>query len=150
MKYGKFKEYVVDDILIENNKKMIFSPVTIEEINNAEKEMNRKFPESLKEFYLEIGWGYFEDEDKIFRNLLMSPRDIADFYCEKGNYVYSEDREFLGDNEFVFFEVDTNCHMTINLEDGVEEGIYFVDKVAESIYDFVNKMSENPNYYDDI
>ncbi len=51
---------------------------------------------------------------------------------------------------FVFFEVDTNCHMTINLEDGVEEGIYFVDKVAESIYDFVNKMSENPNYYDDI
>ena len=149
--YSIFKDYVVENEKIKNNKKMIFYPVSIDEINNAEKQMNRQFPKSIKQFYLEIGWGFFEDESKSFINLLMSPSDIADFYCANGNYVYAEEREFLEENEFVFFEVDAECHITLNLEDDVEEGIYFgTDKIADSLFDFVSKMSEDSNYYDDI
>lgn len=81
----------------------------------------------------------------------MSPSDITDFYCAKGNYVYAEEREFLKDNEFVFFEVDANCHITLNIENNAEDGVYFgMNKIADSLYGFVKKMSENSNYYDDI
>ena len=149
--YNIFKDYVVDNEKIKNNKKVIFYPVTIDEINSAENQMNKQFPDSIKQFYLEVGWGFFEDESKSFINLLMSPSDIADFYCAKGNYVYAEEREFLEENEFVFFEVDANCHITLNLVNSSEDGIYFgTDKIAENLIDFVKKMSENSNYYDDI
>lgn len=149
--YQIFKEYIVENSLIKNNKKMIFYPVTIEEINNSETRMKKRFPQSIKTFYLEIGWGYFEDESKSFINLFMSPDDIADFYCAEGNYVYAEEREFLKENEFVFFEVDANCHITLNFKNDVEEGIYFgTDKIADSFFEFINKMRENSNYYDDI
>lgn len=42
--YSYLKEYVVENEKIKNGKKMIFYPVIIDEINNAEKEMNRKIP----------------------------------------------------------------------------------------------------------
>ena len=149
--YNIFKEYVVDNENIKNDEKMIFYPVPIEAIDSAEKQMKRQFPESIKQFYLNVGWGFFEDESKSFINLLMSPSDIADFYCAKGNYVYAEEREFLEEYEFVFFEVDANCHITLNLVDNVEEGIYFgTDKIAESLLEFLTRMSEDSNYYDDI
>lgn len=44
---------------VENGKKMIFYPVTIDEINAAEKQMNKKFPASIRQFYQEIGWVFF-------------------------------------------------------------------------------------------
>lgn len=149
--YSIFKEYVVMNEEVENGKKMIFYPVTIDEINAAEKQMNKKFPVSIRQFYQEIGWGFFEDEEKSFINLLMSPSDVADFYCAKGNYVYAEEREFLEENEFVFFEVDSNCHITLNMENDTETGIYFgEDKIAESLPEFLQKMSMDSNYYDNI
>lgn len=81
----------------------------------------------------------------------MSPSDVADFYCAKGNYVYAEEREFLEENEFVFFEVDSNCHITLNMENDTETGIYFgEDKIAESLSEFLQKMGIDSNYYDNI
>lgn len=129
---------------------MIFYKVSSEDIMAAEQRMNRKFSQSLRDFYKEIGWGYFEDDDKIFINMLMSPSEAADFYCEEGNYEYSEEREFVKEDEFVFFEVDSNCHVKLKVINGVDHGVYFGRKIADSFLDFMKKMSKNSNYYNEI
>mgnify|MGYP003372047679 CR=1 FL=1 len=146
--YNYLKDYIVENDGIKNGKKMVFYLVGSDEINKAEIRMKKIFPDSLREFYRQIGWGFFGDESKNFINMLMSPSDIADFYCSEGNYEYAEEREFLSENRFVFFEVDANCHITMKLQNGIESGIFFgADKIAESLSEFIKKMSIDTNYY---
>lgn len=40
------------------------------------------------------------------------------FRLGSGVYVYSEEREYLGNEDLVFFEVDTNMHIYLNMQDG--------------------------------
>ena len=143
------KEYVVSDEHEKNNKKHIFYRLSPDTIEKAEEALGRQFPEQLKKFYIEIGYGYFYDKEMTDINLFMSPRQIVDYYQGTGNYVYSEDREFKNADELVFFELDSNIHMTIKTEGENTGKIFFGHKTiaAEDLESFVKLLDENSGYY---
>ena len=64
-----------------------FYCVNQDEIFNAESRMKCSFPEELKLFYEEIGFGFISRDINFF-NRIMSPSDIADFMCDDELYDY--------------------------------------------------------------
>lgn len=123
-----------------------FYPIDISEISNAEEQMGFEFPESLKAFYKEIGYGFF-GSNKNFINRLMSPEDIADYVCGADIYEYV-DKSFYGENELVFFHISDEDFLTIVYK-GENKGniLYFGDKVADNFQEFIKKIINIPDYY---
>ena len=141
-------QYIEEEEFVDSEKKHTFYRVNKKEINDAEEKIKMKFPKELQDFYEEIGYGYFYDKDECFIDVLMKPMDIADYRCGKGMYVCSEDREFLGDDALVFFEVDSNCNIHIKIS-GFDKGKIFLGKteIASNFYEFIKRISENSNYF---
>ena len=142
------KEYVVSDEHEKNNKKHIFYKLNSDRVENAEEELEIQFPEELKRFYAEIGYGYFFDKEMTDINLFMSPQQIVDYHTGTGNYVYSEDREFIKEDELVFFELDCNSHMTIKFT-GENLGKIFwgLKEIAPDLETFVKKLDAESGFY---
>lgn len=149
MKNFRFlKEYIVDKPQSTNEKRHIFYSVEQNEVINAENRMGNNFPNELKEFYSEIGYGFLCKDDKVHTNRIMHPSDIADFYCEDEVYSYV-DRDLYESNELIFFDLGgEGDFLTLKL-DGEDNGAvyYFGRKVAESLKDFLIKMDQETNYY---
>lgn len=130
------------------DEKHLFYKVSEKDIEIAEKRIKNKFPNELRTFYIEIGYGYFYDADECYTNVLMKPQDIADFVCGEENYFYSEEREFLSKEDLVFYEIESNIHVYIKL-DGKDKGKVFLGKkeIAVSFKDFIFKLDSKSNYY---
>ena len=142
------KAFVVNNEREKNNKRHIFYKLSEDTVEKAEKELCMKFPEQLKRFYAEIGYGYFCDKEKTDINLLMSPQHIVDYYKGNGNYAYAEDREFVRADEFVFFELDCSSHMKIKLEGENAGKVFFGRKeIAKNLEEFIAKLDEYSGYY---
>lgn len=148
MEYSYLKKYIVQTEFEDNGEKHVFYPVSEQEILESEQRMEKKIPDALKQFYECVGYGYFEDKDECFINLLMNPKRIADFYCSEGDYYYAEERQFLGSDDFVFFEFDSNCHIIIKTGEMDSGKIYFGKRlIADSLSEFVERLSRESNYF---
>ena len=142
------KEYVVNDEHEKNNKKHIFYKLNSDCVERAEKELDIQFPEELKKFYAEIGYGYFCDKDKTDINLLMSPQQIVDYCKGTGNYVYSEDRELMKADELVFFELDCNSHLKTKVTGENNGKVFFGRKeIAPNLESFIKKLDAESGFY---
>lgn len=78
----------------------------------------------------------------------MKPQDIADFVCGEGNYFYSEEREFLGNEDLVFFEIESNIHIHIK-QDEMHKGKIYLGRreIAKDFVEFIHKLDIESNYY---
>ena len=74
------KEYVLPSERVQAppDFKHKFYPLSMSEVEEAEKRLNRKFPKELREFYLQIGYGRMCINQRTFMNLIMDPHSIAD------------------------------------------------------------------------
>lgn len=128
------------------NPNIKFYPVDVSEIDKAEKRMGFEFPESLKTFYKEIGYGFFGN-NKNFINRLMSPEDIADYVCNESVYKYV-DKSFYSENQLVFIHISDEDFLTI-IHKGENKGniLYFGDKIADAFEEFIKKIIITPDYY---
>ena len=148
MKYEFLKKYIAIDEKENNEWPCIFYQVTDEMITNAETRMNRTFPKELVELYKTIGYGYFEDPEGFCINLLMSPKEIADFCIGEGDYFYAEEREFLNVEDMVFFEIESNNHIIIKTAgEFIGKIFYGSKKIADDMEEFINKIYSNTEYY---
>lgn len=142
--YEYLKEYV-EEAFTQNDKKHLFYKVSKEDMEQAEETLSMKFPSELRSFYQEIGYGWFYDQDECYTDVLMKPQDIVDFRLGSGVYVYSEEREYLENEDLVFFEVDTNIHIYTKMQSGK---VYLGKReIAASIESFIKQISEHSNYF---
>lgn len=139
--------------LIQNPKNM-FYPVKEEWINEVEKNINIKFPDSLKEVWRTIGNGFLRSAENYTNsniNRIMDPYAVEDFRLEKGLYEEFPDYELIRDDEkyqLIFFEIDWYTHIGIGICENNKNKIYYYSTViAESIEEFLFKMSKNDSYY---
>lgn len=128
------------------DKNLKFNNVTEEDILTAELKMGFPFPNSLRVFYREIGYGFFK-ASPAFINRIMEPADIADFMCEADEYAHV-DRDVYPEDELVFMHISGDDFLTIEYS-GRKEGAvkYFGDIIAPSFADFISRMAENPGYF---
>lgn len=138
------KEYVINSYKEKSQRHIIYK-VDIYDVINAENRMNKNFPNELREFYKNVGYGFICKDDKFHTNRIMGPSDIADYYCE--DEVYSDvDRELYEEDDFIFFDLGQyGDFITISIKDGSIK--YFGKKIAKSLEEFLEKMDNETNYY---
>ena len=88
-----------------------FGKITQKEIAEAENKIGFQFPESLKEFWLEIGYGFLRSnikgESVDSGNLIMSPGMVADTILrdeEESAILLHVLEDFLEDGDIPFFD----------------------------------------------
>ena len=104
------------------NEKNDLLPLTKEDVDNAEKDMNIKIPKELKEFYINYGYGNINDMNFSCFNRLLAPSQCADVRLGRDYYKYDPELEsYKSDeliyNRMIFFEVNEGSYLTISLDE---------------------------------
>lgn len=137
------------DFLKDDNQNKFYS-VNIEEINELEKELNLNIPKELKDFLLEIGYGFINGSECNV-NRIMDTESIRDFRLRKGDFEFYPDIEIYDEYEegkLIFFEGSESTLISIELTDNDSSNIFYYDvKIANSLEEFLIKIQEDDNYY---
>lgn len=152
--FSFLKKYTVPEgTIVHCDKcKYCFYPVEEKAILDAEQKLSVKFPTSLRDFYLDVGYGYIGQDEPDFMNQIMHPLEIAklklglDFY---GN-MFSDDLEYYTSNDvFPFFDVGGEFNYLVIKMTGQDEGsiLYCSKKIATSFSDFIRKMCEKTDFF---
>ncbi|MBC2370922.1 SMI1/KNR4 family protein [Listeria booriae] len=135
---------------VTNNPENSFYPLNLQDIEQVEKELGLTFPNELRQFYLEIGYGFFKGSEYQI-NRLMDPESVRDFRLRIDDYEFYPDIEIFDEVEadkLVFFEDDESTTILIGLGEGETSPIYLFDMlIANSLKEFLEKIMEGDLYY---
>lgn len=135
---------------IKLNQENSFYLVTSNEIKEVEQTLGLKIPHELKEFYLEIGYGFIKGSEFNI-NRIMDPYSVRDFRLRENDYEFFPDIEIYEEFEsekVIFFEGSESALMSIELNESNENPIYYYDiQIAASLKEFLRKIEENDKYY---
>ncbi|MBA3927775.1 SMI1/KNR4 family protein [Listeria rustica] len=118
-------------------------------IEEAQADLTFDFPKELLEFYNEVGCGFIKGS-KGNINRLMDPISVRDFRMKEYDYEFYPDLDLYDDleDELIFFEVDETVLMSIKVTDEDTSPIFYNEtKIANSLYEFLQLMSNDDNYY---
>ena len=129
-----------------------FLPVDTVRVHQAEEKLGFPLPQELKDFYMEVGYGYMHQAQDSNHNTVMYPLDVADAYLRKGEY----DNNFLASTglyeepyKLLFYDALEGCFAWMDLrESKPTSSIYYIgenDKIADSLLDFMLAYDRNPN-----
>ena len=125
---------------------LVVYSVKEEDILNAEERMGFQFPDPLRKFYQEVGYGFIKATPN-FHNRIMPPSDVADFVCGSEEYQYV-DKSIYDENELVFMQIAYEDFLTIDYKNHKEGQIkYFGDVIADTLVNFLNKILKKPDFY---
>lgn len=136
--------------IIEWSRDNKFYPVTEKAVSEAEEALGMSFPKELKDFYQQIGCGFFNGS-KYNANRLMGPYSVRDFRLRQNDFEFYPDIDVYDDfedNKLIFFETNESALLSIELGDKEKSKIYYYDTiVADSLEEFIIKVQENDKYY---
>ncbi|TKG97915.1 SMI1/KNR4 family protein [Peribacillus simplex] len=124
-----------------------------DDLIKVEERLEFKFPPEVKEFYLEVGYGFFKGNNKNSISRLMDPVTIADITLREGIFDYDPDLEGIYEeaDKLVFYEVNEGVYLTLDLNDIQRTSVHFFEiKIAESLDDFIKKIDEGNEYFFDM
>ena len=137
------------DFVKEINKNSFYQ-VSLDEISEAERDLGIIFPGDLKDFYLEVGYGFIEGWEYNV-NRIMDPYSVRDFRLRQGDFEFYPDIEIYSEveqNKLIFFEANESALMSIGFGADNDGVIYCYDvKIAESLEEFLYKIQNNDRYY---
>lgn len=129
-----------------------FYPINLDEIIKVENILSLQIPNELKEFYLNIGYGFIKGSPYNI-NRIMDPCSVRDFRLRENDFEYYPDIEIYDkfeDNKLIFFEGNESVLISIQLGEEEKNSIYYYDsKIANSLEEFLTKLEENDKYYYD-
>lgn len=147
------KQYIILEGDVAATKlKHTFYKLDSDEILEAESRLQMSFPEELRDFYKQVGYGFLCNTDKNGINRIMDPASVADFILGEDIYEFDSDRElYLDDSKLVFFEISEGTYLTMDLLRANENGqcpiYYFDSKIADTLGEFLKEMNVNTDYY---
>lgn len=135
---------------LKDNDRNKFYPVNIEEIDDLEKTLNLKVPKGLKDFLLNMGYGFINGSEGNV-NRIMDTASIRDFRLRKGDFEFYPDIAIYDEYEegkLIFFEGSESSLISIELTDNNINNIFYYDiKIANSLDEFLIKIQEDDRYY---
>ncbi|MGQ3376799.1 SMI1/KNR4 family protein [Priestia endophytica] len=138
-------------ILKNSNHK--FYKLTEKDIKKAEERLGFAFPDELKAFYQEVGYGFLDVNNKNSFNRMLDPHSVADIRLREGIYEYDPDLDdiYEEEDELVFYEVNEGVYLTMDLKNKKQSSIYYLGiKIANSFAEFLKKINEDTDYFEDI
>lgn len=119
----------------------------------AEERLGFAFPNELRNFYLEVGYGFIKGNNADAINRLMDPDTIADITLREGIYEFDPDLEGIYEEEdkLVFYEVNEGVYLTLDLSTPQQTPVYFFEsKIADSLEEFIRKINQDTEYFVDM
>ncbi|NMD71598.1 SMI1/KNR4 family protein [Bacillus sp. DNRA2] len=135
------------------NEKHKFIRLQEKELLNAEERLGFELPKKLRDFYLEVGYGFIKGGNGNAINRFMDPDTIADITLREGIYEFDPDLEgiYEEDDKLVFFEVNEGVYLTLDLNYPKQSPVYFFDtQIACSLEEFTRKIDEDAEYFMDM
>ena len=162
---GSLKKYIHqnwDDISKCQNEKYYFVkiPDDIEKsFSEVQYQLEIEIPEQLRTFYKNLGYGFLlfnlKQKKGIYR--VLSPEEILDLYFEpdaediSDEFITYRDRawENLEDKKLLAFCLfgEEDSLLYIGIEDGAVYYLSSARKIANSLFDFLNLLDKNADYF---
>ena len=114
---------------IKSNPSHQLHPLTKDEIKNSESKLEIIFPKLLREFYLEIGYGFIGSEVGNI-NRIMDPESVLDFRLRQNDFEFYPDIEIYDEFEedkMIFFEANESVLISIGFGSDNSGKIYYYD-----------------------
>lgn len=137
-----------------------FGQVTQEEINDAEKILGFSLPQSMKKFWLEIGYGALTTDLRKNKtsnnNRILYPEQISDILSlgSQNNWMLPEYVELMEEGDIPFFEIgDSSDFLFMKRFAENKEAIYdpMGRIVADNFEQFIWRLyHDSPTFYLDI
>lgn len=133
-------------------KHMLFRS-NVESIQNSDSDL--KIPMELKQFYTDIGYGFFHQNEEYSNDSLLSPESFMLINNREDYYEYDPELELYNEPEYrdklIFFEVNEGVYLLMDKDsnDG-KNAIYFFDtKIADSLEAFLIRFDEQGHYFEE-
>lgn len=152
-KYHYLAEYIDNESQWPANWFCKFSDA---EIEKEEKRLGFNFPDQLKDFWKEIGYGFLKtgtigDTAKHCINRIMHPTQIADIICLKENSRLILPGVFIVEGAIPFFEISDLDDFLVMLPNSANPGAIYDqwgDYVEKDLETFIHRLYyESPTYY---
>lgn len=138
---------------IQNQFGNQFFPVSEKEIEEVESTLGLKFPYDLREFLIEVGYGFLRKSEYNI-NRIMGPASIRDARLKVNDFEFYPDIEVyeeLEEGKIIFFEANESALLLIDLSEEKNNSIYYDEiKIADSLEEFLRKVMEDDKYYIDM
>lgn len=138
---------------IKNQVGNQFFPVKEEEVEKVESTLGLRFPNELRNFLLEVGFGFLRKSEYNI-NRIMGPASIRDARLKINDYKFYPDIEVyeeLEHGKLIFFEANESALLLIELSDNKNNAIYYDEiKIADSLEEFLRKVMVDDQYYVDM
>ena len=135
---------------IKSNPLNQFYPLTRDKIKKSESKLGIMFPKLLRDFYLEIGYGFIESKVGNI-NRIMEPESVLDFRLRQNDFEFYPDIEIYDEFEedkMIFFEANESALISIGFGSDNSGKIYYYDvEIAKNLSEFLEKLSENDTFY---
>ncbi|HFU7058603.1 TPA: SMI1/KNR4 family protein [Bacillus cereus] len=119
----------------------------------AEERLGFAFPNELRNFYLEVGYGFIKGNNVDAINRIMDPDTIADITLREGIYEFDPDLEGIYEEEdkLVFYEINEGVYLTLDLNTPQQTPVYFFEtQIADSLEEFIRKINQDTEYFVDM
>jgi antitoxin YxxD len=148
--FGLFKRWIIPSEKVSNNAKFSDYKHKVFPLQKAEIDEEVRIPAELKEFYIQIGYGFI-NQDSISFNRLFDPYTFKQINLREGFYEFDPEldsyEESYGGEKLLFFEVNEGIYIAIDKQDiEGKNSIYFFDKkLSDSLEDFLIQFDANPS-----
>lgn len=140
------------DFLLKHKENHFF-PVSENEIKEVEDILGLKFPIELREFLLEVGYGFLKRSEYNI-NRIFGPASIRDCRLRMNDFEFYPDLEVyeeLEEDKLIFFEANESALLLIEMSGDKNNAVYYDEiKIADSLVEFLQKVMENDRYYVDL
>ena len=127
-----------------------FYPLTRDKIKKSESKLGIMFPKLLRDFYLEIGYGFIGSKVGNI-NRIMDPASVLDFRLRQNDFEFYPDIEIYDEFEkdkIVFFEANESALISIGFGLDNSGKIYYYDEeISKNLTEFLEKLSEDDTFY---
>jgi len=136
-----------------NDMNNTFFDVKMEEIELSEEKLGYKLPKELKEFYQEIGYGFFHRNSGSF-NRLLSPLQVSQINLREDFYETDPDLDIFDElynkEKLLFFEINEGIYLAIDKkEENKKNAVWLFDKkISNSLENFIVEFANNPKLID--
>lgn len=133
----------------------LFYPVEENSIMEFEKEFGNIIPNSYKNFLKSVGEGRLTEDmnggqSQGYENSFQDPAEMADLIGKK-TVEWDIYPDFIADNEVPFFYIGNHSVFVFRKNEGSKVYFPYLDDVyAESFGEFIKKLMENINFYNEI
>ncbi|MCR6596494.1 SMI1/KNR4 family protein [Bacillus halotolerans] len=138
---------------VKNYKENIFYPINENEIIEVENKLGLRLPYDLRQFLLEVGYGFLKKSEYNI-NRILGPASIRDARLKVNDFEFYPDIEVyeeLEEDKVIFFEANESALLLIELGNEQNNSIYYDDiKVADSLEEFLKEFMKNDKYYMDL